>query len=113
MAIELRLDDSPLKREILDSPVKQGTEETKVYLVDFATWGATDANPVTSPVINIFDADDVDVTGTHCAGGAAVSNYTQVVFTLTAFAKKQSYLMKVKGTWLSSTMATYCEFIGE
>jgi len=113
MAIQLHLDPSPLRRQSLDSPITQGIEETKAYYVDFEIWGASDSLPVTTPTIVVLNADDTDVTATHCSGGGSVTNSTQVYFTLTAFAAKQKYTVKVKGTWGGSTMATFVKVTGE
>jgi len=113
MAIQLHLNSSPLRREVLESPVIQGANETKKYFVDFETWGASDANPVTTPDVTVWDADEIDVTSTVCAGGGSVVNDTQVYFTLTAFAKDISYRVEIEGTWDAQTLEAICRFIGD
>lgn len=113
MAIELTLPDSPLQREILESPIVQGSNETKTYMIDYETWGASDADPVTAPGIAITDQDDTTVTSTLCSGGASVANSTQISFAITAVTAGNVYLVKVVGTFDGNILGTYFTIEGE
>ena len=113
MAIELTLPSSPLQREILESPIVQGANETKQYYIDFVTWGASDAAPVTTPDVTVYDQDDVDVTTTVCSAGGSVVSDTLVYFILTALVAGNEYKVLVEGVYSSQTYETYFTVEGE
>ena len=96
--VKLRSRTEQTARQALNSPLKQGSSETVTYYVDFQDWGATDALPVTSPVITILNNNDTDVTSTLCAGGGSVVSNTEVQFNITAVTAGDRYRVFVKGT---------------
>ena len=62
------------RRQAMNSPLKQGVSETVQYYVDFTGWGASEATPVSSPVIKILDQDDEDVTHDGLIATAVVAD---------------------------------------
>lgn len=100
-------------RQATNSPLKQGSSETVTYYVDLATWGASAAEAVTSPVITILDQDDGDVTATLCAGGGAVVGDTEIQFDLTAVSAGDRYRVYIKGTSNSRIMECWTWVDGE
>ena len=60
------------KREIRESPVEQGVDETIVYGLDTTPWGGS---PTTASVV-VFEVDGnslTDVTSLVCTGAASIS----------------------------------------
>jgi hypothetical protein len=87
------------RRRALNSPLKQGINETVKYYVDFTPWGASAALPVSTPIITVLDQDDTDVTSTiFSADDATVVSSVEVEFTLSALVINNRYRVFVKGT---------------
>ena len=56
------------QREVLESPLDQGTREERVYTFDFANAGVTTIEG--NPTLLILDGNVTDVTATVMPGGA-------------------------------------------
>jgi hypothetical protein len=96
--VKLRSRQEQTIRKAANSPLKQGSNETVTYYVDFAEWGASVDNIVSSPVVTILDDDDTDVTSTLCAAGGSVVASVEVEFTITEVVVGAYYRVFVRGT---------------
>lgn len=114
LILEPRGEDGVVKREVLNSPLEQGTGETVKYYVDFADWGASESNPCTSPTVTVLlNRDESDVTTTiHAADDATVVSNTEVEFTLAAFSRYKTYTVYVKATSNSLIEECYVQIRG-
>lgn len=89
------------RRRALNSPLKQGTEETVQYFADFAPWGANVSFAVISPVVTVLNQDDIDVTeGAYDVWQAASTSVvnTEIQFTLENFIAGDRYRVFIKCT---------------
>lgn len=111
--VKLRSRAEQSARQATNSPLKQGSSETVTYYADFAEWGATTGNPVTSPVITILDNEDTDVTSTLCAGGGSVVASTEVQFDITSVTAGDRYRVFIKGTSNSRVQEAWFYLDGE
>lgn len=93
------------KREVTESPVYQGANESIAYEVDFGNWGTP-----TSPAVALYAKTDLTtsltakMTGSATVTGDVVT--TPAIHSLTAGA---AYLMRVTATVLGNTMSCWCE----
>jgi hypothetical protein len=116
VAFHLRLAPAEdFRRESLDSPIEQGANETRRYLVDFSEWGVDDTDPVilANTVLKVWsqnenDQDDADVTSTVAAGGIlAVNEGIQAYFALAALTAGTKYRWVVKATLTSNVLEPF------
>lgn len=101
------------RRLALNSPLKQGSNETVKYFVDFQPWGASASLPCSSPVITVLDEDDNDVTATVCAGGGSVVTDYEVEFSITSLSAQKAYRVFIRATINSLIGECWTKLFGE
>jgi hypothetical protein len=113
LILEPRGEDGQVRREALNSPIQQGTQETIKYYFDFSGWGASSSNPCTTPVVTVLGRYDSDDTATiFSADDATVVSNVEVEFTLSAFSRYKWYRVYVKTTIGSEIGEAFCQMEG-
>lgn len=87
-----------VRRQAINSPLKQGTNEDLLHFVDLEPWGASDSLVPSVPVILVLDQDDVDVTATVAPDAATIVNDTEVQWRVKSTVVGDRYRVYVKAT---------------
>lgn len=96
-------------REIVESPLYQGTDEQIAYTLTTTPWGSSPA----STAVVLKDAAGTDVSETHLTGDPSVDGdviTTPVVHSLTAGEK---YRLEIKFTTGGNVVEAWAEVYGQ
>ena len=99
----------PIRREVLESPLPQGSSERIPYKIDTTPWGGSP----TSVVVTVLDNsnNDADVTGSTTTGTSSVSGNvitTPSIYQLTA---GKEYTVYVKFSSGSNIFEPYFKLV--
>lgn len=95
-------------REVDESPVYQGEDESKAYTFNFANYGTP-----TSPTVIVKDYNLVDVSATCLSGSASIVGDTVVTPLVTALTAGIIYRLECKVTISSNVRESFCMIIAE
>lgn len=95
------------KREVKESPMEQGTDESIIYTLTTTPWGSS-PGAITPKVYDITDSAYTDVTTTNMpTGSASASGDVITLPALTALTADHTYRIEVKFTCGGSTFEAY------
>lgn len=92
-------------RQVTQSNIKQGVDESIVYTITTTNWGSSPA----SVAVKAYDTtnENTDVTSTVLSGSASVVGDVITLPTLTALTVDHTYRIEVKFTCGTSTFEAY------
>ena len=93
------------KRQVIESPVYQGADESIAYAFDFSALGTP-----TSPAVKLeTKPDKTDVSSTKLSGSASVTGSTVTTPKVTGLTAGSSYVLTATVTISGNTMSAYTE----
>ena len=102
-------------REVKESPLRQGTDESIAYIFDFTNLGlpTTDVSTTTDS-FELYDMNNAaDVTGTCLSGSGSVSTYYITTPLVTGLTAGVNYKLTSRAVISSNTVSAYALITGE
>ncbi len=97
------------KREVNESPLTQGEDESIAYTIDFTRWGTPSA-----PVVTLYDETSAeDVTGSKLTGSASVTDNVVTTPEVYGLTRGRTYRLSCAVTIDGNTMSAFCRIKAE
>ena len=97
------------KREVNESPLTQGTDESISYVIDFTRWGTP-----SSPTVTLYDETGAeDVSSTKLTGSASVSENEVTTPAVHSLERGHMYRLSCAVTIDGNTMSAFCRLKAE
>ena len=94
-------------REVIESPVYQGSTEEIIYSFEYATWGTP-----SSPTVTLYDETaNADVSATCLSGAASVSTTKVLTPTVKSLTDSHTYTLTALATVSGNKLSMFCELI--
>jgi len=98
----------PDQREIKESPIFQGEDESIAYALTTTPWGSSPS----SPTLTVKNAASVDITSTVAPGTATVSGDIITCPAISGLKKSNRYRLEIKFTISGNVLETWADLIG-
>jgi hypothetical protein len=96
-------------REIKESPLVQGVDESIAYALTTTPWGSSPS----SPVVTIKDEAGADVTATHTTGSASAGGDIVTTPVIHSLVNAINYRLEIRFTIGSNVFEAFTELYGQ
>jgi len=97
------------KREVNESPLTQGTDESIAYTIDFTRWGTP-----SSPTVTLYDETAAeDVSSTNLTGSASVDSNEVTTPAVHSLTRGHNYRLSCVVTIDGNTMSAFLRIKAE
>ena len=93
-------------REIKESPLAQGVDETIVYTLTTTPWASTPTSP-SAKIYSVIDDEYVDVTSTNMSGSASATGDVITLPAIGSLVVNTTYRMEIQFTVSGSTFEPF------